>query len=150
MNTPAIATTADLTPEEQAFLDRVLPIRALIGWAPGANAPVALIEHSFSMDFSPDRALIFWSGTAHSILGTLTLNAEEEVADQLEHYRKAKPDWRFEVIDPMTPDCPVLIDLKQWIRANLFGSIKFNKRNAHFTMADADAGAMERATASVS
>lgn len=114
-------------------LERFLPLRVLLATPPGGNAPQALIEHSFSMDWSEDRALVFWSGKAYSILGEHTLNAVKEIEYQRRHYKAAKPGWKIEAIDPLDPNCPILIDWDSWFRAQERGD-KFGSRNPPFKM----------------
>ncbi|MBY0361831.1 MAG: hypothetical protein K2X45_07975 [Phreatobacter sp.] len=132
--TSAILDT--LSAEERTQLDNLLPIRGLLAWKPGANAPVGLIEHSFAMDFSPDRMLILWSGKARSLVGTLSLDAEDEAADQMAYYAKKHPDWRFEIVDPLSPDAPIAVDIARWLRFLVGGGPKFEKRNALFQVKD--------------
>jgi len=116
-------------------LTRFLPVRVLIGTPPGANHPQCLIEHSFSMDWSTDRVLIFWSGKAYSILGELKLDAAKEIISQQQHYAAKHPDWKIEACDPLAEDSPVEIDWDRWLKALETGS-KFDKRNAHFVLSD--------------
>ncbi len=80
-----------------------------------------LVEHSFSMGWDKHRALVFWSGKAYSMLGTLTLDA---VADAESNAQALGG----ELFDPLDPTCPVQIDFTTWYEA----TNKFDKRNAFF------------------
>ena len=114
-------------------LSRLLPIRCLIARTHGANRPKALVELSFNMDWSDRWALVFWSGTAYSILGEMKLNAETEVASQLNYYMNKHPDWEFTVVDPLAEDSPIKIEVDTWLKAQSSGN-KFRARNAPYEL----------------
>lgn len=88
---------------------------------------VGLVEHSFSMGWSPDRVLILWSGKYYSNIGTTgEIDAEKDGKDHYDTYRKEYSDVLL--VDPTAPECPFEIDWEAWLNA---GS-KYNKRNAPF------------------
>ncbi len=110
-----------------------MPAWVLIAWIPGENHPKGLIEHSFSMDWSGERARMWWSGKAISILGEHTLDGLKDAEKQRDYYSLRNPDWRFEIIDSLDPDSPIEIDRERWLRAMYDGG-KFDSRNASFKM----------------
>ena len=81
-------------------------------------------EHSFSMEWSNERAVVFWSGHAYSNLGTehdinAIITAEHNLRDK-----------RALIFDPFDEACPVIFDWIAWERA----VSKFNRRNVPFVV----------------
>lgn len=114
-------------------LARLLPIRCLLAKSPGANRPKALVELSFNMDWSDRWALIYWSGTAYSALGSVELDADEDVASIRDYYMNKHPDWEFTVVDPLAEDSPIKIEVDTWLKAQSSGN-KFGARNAPYEL----------------
>lgn len=134
MNEPVDASPVSELPDER--LRRFLPIRVLVATEPGANHPKCLIEHSFSMDWSADDCLLFWSGKAYSILGEHTLNAEREIVAQQKFYAMKHPKWKVEGIDPLSPESPIQVNWARWLAALETNGSKFGKRNAPYRLSD--------------
>lgn len=109
------------------------PAWIILGWPPGANAPKGYVELSFSMDWSDDRVNMFWSGKAHSILGEHDIDGEKWARHNFDIVRRQRPDWRIEMFDTLSEDCPVEIDRERWARA-MFDGRKYDSRNAAFKM----------------
>lgn len=102
-------------------LSHLLPIRVVVRITEDGKIE-GLTENSFSMDWSPNRVNIFWSGKAYSILGEHNLDANRDA----EHNAK-EGDL---VIDPLAEDSPIEVDWAAWRAA----TSKYDKRNAPFTM----------------
>jgi hypothetical protein len=117
------------------LIERLLPnapFRALFRRDP-SQGWVGLVEYSFSMDWSPDRALILWSGKYFSNIGTTgEIDAVEDGNQIYQTYRKQYPNDLLLLVDPTTPDCPFEINWEAWLNA----TNKFNKRNAPFKAVD--------------
>lgn len=117
-----------------------MPAWVVLAWRPGDNAPRALVEHSFSMDWSADRARMWWSGQAvDNVFGaTHTLAGLEDAEEQRKYYVRRQPEWRIEVADTHDPTCPIVVDREQWARdmSGVFGFNKYGARNALFALRD--------------
>jgi hypothetical protein len=110
----------------QEALAEHAPLRIIIRRSEGTF--LGLVEHSFSMGLDPERALLFWSGKAVSNLGTEhTLDAAR--------WAKGNTKEGDLVLDPLSPDCPVRVDLEAWHAAKR----KFEQRNPPFTIINAEA-----------
>lgn len=81
-----------------------------------------LVEESFSMSLSKDRANMFWSGKAYSNFGTTHVLDGKKWAE--ENCRKNG----YFMLDLLDENCPVEIDFEGWLKAES----KYNKRNAKF------------------
>ena len=122
---------AALSAEDQARLERFLPLRVVIRRHADGSIE-GLTEESWNMNWSDKRVNIFWSGKAYSILGESVLDAEADARHNCN--ATATPDlYTAEemVIDPMAEDSPIVVDWKRWLNA----SHKYDKRNAHFVLA---------------
>lgn len=83
-----------------------------------------MVEYSFAMGWMPDRANIFWSGKAFSILGEHMLDGPSDAK-----YNAEKMGGK--VWDPLDPACPVKVDLRDWMAAFKNPKrYKFDRRNA--------------------
>ena len=102
-------------------LARYLPIRIVLR-KNSDGILEGLCEDSFSMSFSGNCVRIWWSGKAYSVIGEHILNGIEDA----EHNAK---DGDL-ILDPLSDDCPVIIDWDRWIKA----SDKYGKRNAYFVI----------------
>lgn len=100
-------------------LERFLPIRMILRIDTGIIQ--GKVEHSFSMDWDDNRANVFWSGPAYSILGEHTLDGEEWANQNTKRY-----SFTEFVIDPLAEDSPIGVDWEAWLSAES----KFDKRNA--------------------
>ena len=121
---------AALSAEDQARIERFLPLRVVIRRHADGSIE-GLTEESWNMNWSANRANIFWSGKAYSMLGESVLDAE---ADAKHNCKKNTASDLFTaqemVIDPMAEDSPIAIDWKRWLNA----AHKYDKRNAHFVL----------------
>ena len=122
---------AALSAEDQARLERLLPLRVVVRQHADGSIE-GLTEESWNMNWSDKRVNIFWSGKAYSILGERILDAEANAKHNCK--QEEAPDlFSTEdiVIDPMAQDSPIVIDWERWLNA----SHKYDKRNAHFVIA---------------
>ena len=85
----------------------------------------ALVEHSFSVDWSDTHVRVFWSGKAYSILGEHLING----IDDATHNAK---EGQF-ACDALSDDCPIEIDWEKWLSAFEGNGSKFDARNAPYT-----------------
>ena len=86
-----------------------------------------MVEYSFAMGWMKDRANVFWSGTAYSILGEHKLDGPADA-----RYNADKMGGR--VWDPFDPECPVQVDLRGWMAAFKNSKrYKFDRRNARIS-----------------
>lgn len=112
--------------------DGHLPLRVILQEKDGAYE--GEVEHSFSLSWSHNLVNIYWSGKAYSNLGsTHQLDAIRNSASNLKRYA-GQP---IAVYDPLSPDCPVDVDLVIWV--NHFydpRASKFQKRNAPMKQRD--------------
>jgi hypothetical protein len=111
--------TKALSVEER--LKPLLPLRVVVRRS--EKGVEGKTELSFSMDWNTARVLIFWSGTAYSILGSQVINA---VTDAEYHIKKGDGF----IFDPLAADCPIEVDIERWLNA----TSKYDRRNAHFTV----------------
>jgi hypothetical protein len=81
-----------------------------------------LVEESFSMSLSKERANIFWSGKAYSNLGTTHVLDGKKWAEE-----NCRQQGYF-MLDLLSQDCPIEIDFEGWLKAET----KYYKRNAKF------------------
>lgn len=93
------------------------------------------VEHSFSLSWDKRLVGIYWSGTAYdNTFGTTweldaVKNAERNCA------KRINPHNSIAVYDPLSPDCPVAVDLVTWVNSFFNPKAnKFDKRNAPFRM----------------
>lgn len=136
----------------------MLPRFVVLGKSPADNAYKAVVEHSFSMDVSAERCLIFWSseearspmleGIAAAFSGgepkpiTFKVDGRKEAEHYRDHFNKNRADGStFEVHDADDPNLPIVIDWDSWDRdnepvSNTLSGVrdKFKARNAPFTM----------------
>ena len=101
-------------------LGRFMPIRCVIK-RDKDNHIYGLTEESFNMNWEKSRINIFWSGKAYSIIG-------EHIIDGIDSAQHNASSMGGEVIDPLSPDSPILIDWNKWRSA----TSKYDKRNAFF------------------
>ncbi len=114
---------SDLTHDVLKYdLGRLMPIRCVIQTSED-GVITGLTEESFSMGWETNRVNIFWSSKAYSILG-------EHVIDGVKGAEENAERLGGEVIDPLSPDSPIVIDWQKWRAA----TNKYDKRNAHFVI----------------
>jgi hypothetical protein len=123
--------------EEEKLAERerikALPAYVLLRRQPGANSYEGYIEHSFSMDWSPDYVRVWWSGTAYSFLGTHQIDGKATAEKDRDEYARRYPDTEFVVFDLHSEECPIEIDWDVWADAMIAGR-KFASRNPKFTI----------------
>lgn len=128
---PTTPRFAALSAEDQARLERFLPLRVVIRRHADGSIE-GLTEESWNMNWSDKRVNIFWSGKAYSILGESILDAQADAEHNCS--QDQAPDLftaEEMVIDPLAEDSPIMVDWKRWLSA----SNKYDKRNAHFVIA---------------
>lgn len=105
-------------------LQSLLPLRIILKKCEDGRYE-GMVEHSFHLAFDKHRVNIFWSNTAYDQFGG-------------KHNLKAIKDAEYnaailggEVYDPLSPECPVAVDLYSWIETiKDKNAKKFDKRNA--------------------
>lgn len=104
-----------------------LPLRILLKKSEGGRYQ-GEVEHSFFLTWEYNRVRVYWSGTAYGFLGECQLDAVKDAESN------SKRDPSIIVCDPLSPDCPVEVDILSWVKAFMGGSRahKFDKRNALF------------------
>ena len=113
---------SDLTHDVLKYdLGRLMPLRCVIKRDEDGKIH-GLTEESFSMGWETDRVNIFWSGKAYSILGEHVIDGVSTAQDNAERLGGI-------IIDPLSPDSPIVIDWQKWRAA----TNKYDKRNAPFT-----------------
>lgn len=115
----------------------------VLGRAKTANAFQAIVEHSWCMDLSMDRACFFWSpapGDTRKLDPDMGRKSAEKYRD---HFAKSRPDHDFVVYDIADPALPVKLFWDEWrvdneyIPNTLSGvRNKFKARNVRFDMLD--------------
>lgn len=100
-------------------LARFLPVRIVLRKDENGTL-TGLCEDSFAMSTMPNFVRIWWSGKAYSMLGEHNLSGIKDAE------RLAKEDDI--VVDPLSDDCPVVIDWDRWMSA----TTKYSQRNAPF------------------
>ncbi len=106
-------------------LHRFLPLRIILRKELDGRYS-GMVEHSFSLGYDAHRVNVFWSGKAYGFLGECTIDA---IADA--EYNA--PAMKGEIFDPLSPDCPVAVDLASWLdEMKKQPGNKFDKRNAFF------------------
>lgn len=99
------------------------------------NIYQGVIENAWFMGLSPERACIFFTNRQLGVDGK----------ENAEHYRavfaKNRPEFIFEIYQIGDPNMPVILDLDQWHRDNIYTPDtlsgvrnKFRARNALFKM----------------
>jgi hypothetical protein len=123
----------------------------VLGKREGGNAYSAVIERSFSMDVSPERASVFLIGVFRdNLVGAKWDLTKQKVLACAEKYRDTfsgrsdivgVPEMEFKVWDIDDPELPIVIDWDDWRRGNersdktLSGvRDKFSARNPRFYM----------------
>lgn len=110
----------DLSELVSAYLEPYKPMRVVL--SEDADGQLCgLVENSFSIDWKPSHAKIFWSGKAYSIIGEHQLDGIKDAK-----YNAKTKGW---VMDPFDPLCPIEVDWVSWLTAES----KWAKRNAPFT-----------------
>jgi hypothetical protein len=104
------------TPQE---LVRFAPMRIVLRKGENGNLQ-GLCEDSFAMSMSDYNVRIWWSGKAYSMLGEHLING----IDDAKHNAKSNDI----IVDPLSDDCPVVINWDKWLTA----TTKYSKRNALF------------------
>jgi hypothetical protein len=125
------------TETDAQMLERMSPLRIVMGRNKDRsnNYSHGVIENSWTMDLSTERVSVWWTGTANTIIGKITIDAQEDAEDQLAYFRRKHPDMEFEILDPRAEDCPICIDIPTWLADNRIGqSRKFQARNAAWTI----------------
>lgn len=132
-------TAVAISPEEKRAANeariRAMPVHIVLAIQPLSNSYHGLIEQSFSMEWDANRVNMFWTGTAYSMLGTHQLDGAAEAEEHRKLYAARHPDWRIEVYDAKSDDCPVEINWDNWVACMVAGS-KYGARNAYFTIKD--------------
>ena len=105
----------------RARVERLMPMRVVIRHYPDGTMK-ALTEESWNMNWSNERALIFWSGKGYSIFGEHLLDG---IAAAQEH---CSP--KDIMVDPCAEDSPIRMDWMRWLNAKT----KYDKRNAPFRL----------------
>ena len=105
----------------RARVERLMPMRVVIRHYPDGTIK-ALSEESWNMNWSNERALIFWSGKGYSIFGEQLLDS---IADTQEHCSPTDI-----MVDPCAEDSPIRMDWMRWLNAQT----KYDKRNAPFCL----------------
>ncbi len=111
----------DLSELVNVYLKRFQPLRIILRQTDSVWE--GCTEESFCMAWSKERANVWWSGKAFSMLGEHMLDATKDA----EHNQKKLGGYVF---DPTDPLCPVQINWPKWLAANN----KFDARNALFTV----------------
>lgn len=101
---------------DEQLLERIKPLRIVMARRRGGNTySHGVVEHSFGMDLNEERANVFWSGTAQSIIGQVRINAQEDAEYYFAHFSQKNPDMEFSILDPLDKNCPVEINIVQWL-----------------------------------
>jgi hypothetical protein len=121
-------------------IDRFLPVYVVLGLPPGQNAWQGYIENSWSMGWSEDRVRAWWSGTAYSNLGTThQIDGKEDAEEQVRELTSRHRDWTIRAFDITAEDCPVQLDLNQWLLDMEQGHRrKYQNRNPKFTIRETE------------
>lgn len=119
---------APLTAEQQKLLQRFLPIRISIRPTPDGSYE-AVTELSMGMEWHRERANIWWSGKAYSMLG-------EHILDAIAETKGNVSTLGGQIWDPLDPACPVEVNLAYWLAAITGGKARsrYDKRNAPFAV----------------
>lgn len=115
-----------LTPEQLAWVARNLPYRVIVRKGED-GAYEGVTEESFCMATHKQRARLWWSGKAYSILGEHVING----VDDAKHNAKKPGDV---IYDPLAPDSIVRVDWPRRFNKDLPLKSKFSDRNAVFTV----------------
>lgn len=123
MKTKDLKGTASLVLDER--LRRFLPLRIILRKELDGRYS-GMVENSFSLSYDTHRVNIFWSGEAYSFLGKHKLDAVRDA-----EYNA--PPMGGEIFDPLSPGCPIAVDLASWLDTLADKtSHKFDRRNAFF------------------
>lgn len=122
----------EISPE----IKRFLPLYVVLGRSPEQNSWQGRIENSFSMDWSFDRVRLWWSGKAFSILGEHKINGKNDAEYNCPpRGGNTQPGWEYKVFDLTSDECPIEVDLVQWLVDMDKGARpKFENRNPKFTI----------------
>ena len=113
-----------LTPEQLGTLARNLPYRVIVRKA-ADGAYEGVTEESFCMATNKQRARLWWSGKAYSLLG-------EHVIDAVDHAERNATKPGDLVYDPLAPDSIVHVDWPHRFGKDLTRKDKYSDRNALF------------------
>ncbi len=114
----------------------------ILGNEKGGNHFKGYVEHSWSMDWSSDHVLFWWSGPATSNLGSKhMLDARKDAEHALKSILSSHTSWDVTVWDVRDEALPVILDWESWVQAQAFNpntlsgvTDKFKARNMPFKM----------------
>jgi hypothetical protein len=126
------------TETDEQMLARISPLRIVMGKVKDGNAlSCGVVERSFSMDLDFDRVGVWWSGTASTIIGNVTIDAVEDADHHHAYFTRHHPDFEFVILDPLAEDCPIEVDITQWLADLRIGQRKkYEARNATWKIKD--------------
>lgn len=115
----------------------------VLGRAKTANAFQAIVEHSWCMDLSPDRACFFWDPAPGDKRGLKPDCGKLSAEKYRDEFNQSRPDREFAVYDIADPALPVKLFWDEWRSdnepyANSMSGVrnKFRARNVRFDMLD--------------
>ena len=103
---------------------------------------MGIIERSWSMDLSFDRALFFWSSdhATSNFGGNFKIDGLVDATHHCKEFSKKHSDLDFKIYDVHSEDLPVELDWDEWREAckpaNTFSGVKdkFKARNVKFKL----------------
>jgi len=80
------------------------------------NAYQAIVELSFSMSLSSDRACFFWSSdkATSNFGGSFKIDGKKNAEHHCEQFQRNHPDMEFQIYDVHEQDLPIVIDWDNW------------------------------------